>query len=375
MPCRDDAAPAPTPIIARHQEDLTILAKEQTYPLEAMADLPGLSFAPMRAMVLREADRHGLPVVEDEAGRLTVRTAHGLVGLRDGAGAAGVAAMVAAADARWLFILKDGLVAQLAQAMPDVAQDLRWSDGAATGGTPPNFQFARVVSVEPLGSAFVRVTVLAEDLSRFGDEAIHFRLVLAPPGLADVEWPSVGANGAVVWPSGDKALHRPVYTTRRIDRAARQMVFDVFLHEGGRVSDWAQGATARTVVGLTGPGGGGIPDTTQIVMFADETGFPAVARILEALPAGAEGEVTLLAEDGAACGYPITAPPGVALHWLSPRDGLALDVAAMEAHGAHPDHFLWFAGERAAAMAVRAGFKAAGGDPERSYISAYWRAP
>ncbi|GAB5377930.1 MAG: hypothetical protein AcusKO_43920 [Acuticoccus sp.] len=364
----------PAPLPTCHQEDLTILAKKQSYPLEAMADLPGLSFAPMRAMVLAEAGRHGLPVVEDDPGRLTVRTAHGLVGLRDGEGAAGVAAMVAAADARWLFILKDGLVTQLAQAMPEAAQGLRWSDAAA-GGTPPNFQFARVVSVEPLGSAFLRVQLFPEDLSRFGDEAIHFRLVLAPPGLADVAWPSVGANGAVVWPSGDKALHRPVYTTRRIDRAARLMEFDIFLHEGGRVSDWARGATARTVVGLTGPGGGGIPDTTCIVMFADETGFPAVARILEALPAGTEGEVTLLAEAGAACGYPMAPPPGVVLRWLSPRDGLALDVAAMEAHRAHPDHFLWFAGERTAAMAARAGFKAAGGDPARAYISAYWRAP
>ena len=350
-----------------------MLSAEASYSFEARASLPGLTFSPTRAMILDEAKRHALAVLEDGDGRLTVRTAHGLFGLRRGADARGVDAIVAAADARWLFVLKNAVVEQLGQTLPAVAQGMRWSDGGAAGSLPPNFQFMRVQSVEPVGSDFLRVRVQAEDLSRFGDDAIHFRLVLAPRGAGDAEWPTVGENGAIVWPQGEKALHRPVYTTRWLDREARLMDFDVFVHDGGRVTEWARKATGQTVTGLTGPGGGGIPQADRILMFADETGFPAVARILEALPVDTIGAVTLVARNGARCGYPVEAPQGVSLRWVERGDCASMAETALAAHAARPDHFLWFVGERQEAMAVRARYKDGGGDPARAYVSAYWR--
>ncbi|MEM6490030.1 MAG: siderophore-interacting protein, partial [Pseudomonadota bacterium] len=112
------------------------------YTHEALADLPGVAFAAMRQMILAQARASNLAVLEDSAGHLTVETAHGLIGLRPGA-VAETAGMVAARDARWLFVMKNAVVQQMRHVLPDVAEAMRWSDGAAAGTLPPNFQFMR----------------------------------------------------------------------------------------------------------------------------------------------------------------------------------------------------------------------------------------
>ncbi|MEM6762318.1 MAG: siderophore-interacting protein [Pseudomonadota bacterium] len=345
-------------------------AREE-YPLEATAALPGLAFGPMRSIMLRAANQLSLPVIEDEEERILISTAHGLVGLRQGEGPSALVT-VAAVDARWLFVMKGGVVDQLSHMFPDVAKGLRWSDAALSNGLPPNFQFAKVKGVEAVGTAFLRVRIGADDFSRYGTDAIHFRLVLPPPGAAKVEWPTVGENGATVWPSGGNALHRPVYTTRFVDAGTGTMDFDVFIHEGGRVTKWAREHRPNAVVGIVGPGGGGIPRTSHIIMHSDETGFPAVARILDALPEDATGLVTLLSNDGEGCAYPFTAPSGVGLTWLKRGPDTSFAADAIAAQEAHPEHFAWFAGRKADAQKVRAAYKARGADAERAYIAGYW---
>lgn len=63
------------------------------YPVRAYADLPGVSFAYMRRMLLSQVKLHGLTIREDRPERLTVETSHGLIGLRPGQNTA-VAGMV-----------------------------------------------------------------------------------------------------------------------------------------------------------------------------------------------------------------------------------------------------------------------------------------
>ncbi|MEM6634562.1 MAG: siderophore-interacting protein [Pseudomonadota bacterium] len=346
------------------------------YPHQSQADLPGLTFSAMRQMILAQAKVSGLKVLEDAELHLTVETAHGLIGLRPGANAE-TAGMVAAADERWLFVMKNAVIQQMRHVLPAVAEAMRWSDGGAEGSLPPNFVFVRVTDVAVLGSVFLRVTLEGEDLSSHGDSAIHFRLVQPPKGT-DAEWPSVAANGSIVWPDGAGAPHRPVYTARSVDHAANKLVTDVFIHAGGRTTDWAkeahEGKRDRTVVGLVGPSGGGLLDADHVLMATDETGFPAAARLLENLPPAAKGRIFLEAEQGESCGYPIGAPEGVEMIWLSRAQGDVLADATLDALPRHKGAKIWFAGERQQATSVREAAKAAGWETGDLRISGFWRA-
>ncbi|MEM9139898.1 MAG: siderophore-interacting protein [Pseudomonadota bacterium] len=350
---------------------------DPSYPHHALADLPGVPFQAIRKVILAQAEAGKLQVLEDGTGRLTVATAHGLVGLRPGA-ASETAGMVAAEDARWLFVMKNAVVQQMRAMMPEVAEAMRWSDGDTEGSLPGNFQFVRVRDVEDLGAVFLRVTLEGEDLSHHGDASIHFRLV-QPPKDAKPEWPSVAANGSIRWPDGDGAPHKPVYTTRSVDHAAGTLVTDVFVHEGGRTTEWARevqsGGRERTIVGLVGPSGGGLLDADRLLMATDETGFPAAARLLENLPHGATGEIFLESEHGAECGYPIAAPEGSQMHWLARSRGQNLLSATQEAMAAHPQSHIWFAGEKRDARTLRDTAKADGWDAAKLRISGFWSAP
>ena len=252
---------------------------------------------------------------------------------------------------------------------------MRWSNGPAEGALPPNFAFVQVRDVSELGPNFLRVTLQGEDLSKHQDAAIHFRLVIPPEGVAP-EWPTVAANGSVVWPDGAGAPHKPVYTTRSIDHAANTLVMDVYVHEGGRVTDWARGHLgkpgAQRVVGLLGPSGGGLLHAEHVLMASDETGFPAAARLLENLPAGVTGDVLLEAENGAECAYPITVPDGMTLTWLSRSAGQTLGEAALDALPQHATSKIWFAGERGQARALRDAAKTAGREAGDLRISGFW---
>ena len=346
------------------------------YPCEAQADLPGVAFAAMRQVILAQAKGANLTVLEDSDHRLTVETAHGLIGLRPGK-TCEAAGMVAARDARWLFVMKNAVLQQMRQLLPEVADAMRWSDAEEQGAFPPNFSFVRVRDVVQLGPVFVRVTLEGEDLSAYGDDAIHFRLVLPLPN-AEPEWPGIAANGSISWPEGPGAPHRPVYTARAVDHGANTILMDVFVHEGGRTTDWAEelrsGTRTRQIVGLVGPSGGGLLGADRVLIASDETGFPAAARLLENLPDGAIGQVILEAEKGAFCDYPIAVPEGLSLNWLSRVNGERLDEATLAALPGHAGAKIWFAGERAQATRVREAAKAAGWAADDLRISGFWRA-
>lgn len=347
---------------------------DNTYPFEATSDIPGIAFSAMRQIIMTQARSAGLKVLEDADMRLTVETAHGLIGLRPGAEAK-TAGFVGATDEHWLFVMKTAVTRQMEQMMPEVAKQMRWSNGPKAGALPPNFRFAQVRKVIALGPNFLRVDLQGDDLSMHRDAAIHFRLVLPPVGHPPA-WPRVAENGSIVWPDGPGAPHRPVYTTRYMDHDTHVLSTDVYVHDGGRTTEWARGNMAapgaRQVVGILGPSGGGLLEADHVLMATDETGFPAAARLLEHLPATATGTLLLEAENGAACAYPIAAPPGIEVTWLSRSKG---DVLGEETHAAMPDHAganLWFAGEKGQAKTLREAAKAAGWPSERLRISGFW---
>lgn len=127
----------------------------------------------------------------------------------------------------------------------------RWQEDLS-GRQPGNQSRAELVSVQRLSPNYSRVVMQGPDLARFDGAGLHFRLLFGPEGVG---WPETDAGGATHWPGGMSAWHRPVYTTRAIERsgAAARITFDVFRHEGGRVTEWCDRVAPGAEVALTGP--------------------------------------------------------------------------------------------------------------------------
>lgn len=149
------------------------------------------------------------------------------------------------------------------------------------GALAPGLSLMRVASITRRSPGFVRVRVEGADAARFAAGSLHFRLLLPPRGR-DAVWPRTAANGRTVWPEGEDALHRPVYTT--VAAKDDWLEFDIFRHEGSPTSDWAQSHPVGETVGLIGPGGGGCPAASELLLFGDETAMPAISRMLAVAP-------------------------------------------------------------------------------------------
>jgi NADPH-dependent ferric siderophore reductase len=343
------------------------------FDFHAQTALPGLPFDALHADIRNRAREHDLPVVVDTAEEIQIETVYGNYSFQRQA--TETIAVIGASRADWLFTLKDSLSDTIAQLVPDVAAAIRWSDAQEQAGKlPPNFQFITIRAVTRVPGHFLRVEAEAEDLSHFTTDAIHFRLALPDPDLAHPEWPYLSESGQTIWPKGDASLHRPVYTVREMDAASGRLVFDIFEHEGGRATEWARTVTPGTRVGLTGPGGGGIPEAKALRIYADETGFPAVARILETLDADAQGQVILELTDPVSGDYPLPEHTGLTVERRA-AGGDDLGDLAIAGLAAAPDHMVWLAAEKTAAQKLRAHFKSAGLNAKDHYVSAYWTRP
>lgn len=352
---------------------------------QAEALLPATDFARIEALIRAEAGAHGLDLHEGHGRSIWCQIAMGEFGAKKRG--ENVLVFARTHRAEDLQGLQDLIVQHLAEILPRQAQAMRWSSAADVGRMPPNFSLARVGSSRRIGRDFLRLRLHGEGLSRLATpDSMHFRLVLPAPGDNAPDWPRIGANGQTVWPSGAKALHRPVYTVRAIDAGAGWLDTDIFLHPGGRVTDWVRSDPEGQQIGLSGPNGGGIPGAAHLVLAGDETAYPAMARIIESRP-DARGQLWLL---GATDDYPFPEAPGLIRRHLP--EGMAALAPRLRADPPPAEAFLWMAGEKGRIAALRAELldesdrhdasmgdearpaRAAslGHDRRQSHLAAYW---
>ena len=334
-------------------------------PFQTEAAAPELGFPRLAALVADLAQQRGLELHNGHGRSAWCKLEDGEFGAR--MGPLGSILYVRAESRARLEVLRDGWTADLAAAFPGLAPD--WSRLDREGAPPPNFSLARLASVTRLTADFLRLRIEAPDLDRFSRQLIHFRLVLQPDARRAPVWPVIGARGQTVWPQGPDALHRPVYTVRAIDAAAGWMEVDVFLHPGGRVAAFACKASQGAAIGLTGPGGGGIPHAARLLIGGDETAYPALARIIAVQDPQARIECHLF---GRTADYPLPTHPGLGLQH-APQGEAAL-AARLSAQGTEAQA-LWFATERSALAPLKAALDAgaAPGAPD-PHLAVYWTA-
>jgi len=315
---------------------------------------------------------HGYPVAQETAG-LVVSAPEGRLEAR--LDEDGLTVTIGAAGSAELHMIREAFLHVLDDAAPGVSGRMRWEGDVAKTAYPPNFRKARFVAAEPVSRNFLRVTLEADKVEDFREGGMHFRLALPPQGREPI-WPRLDEAGRTQWPKGDDALHNPAYTFVAIEPDECRFSFDLFVHEGGLATRWAQTAQVGDVVGIMGPGGGKPPESDFLLIAGDETALPAIRRILELSPTDRHGHVFLEIGDPGDR-MPLAAPSGMNVEWLQRGEGSGLwdRLSAIDLPPAGSSRFVWIAAERTLATKARRHFR----DHLRltareSYISAYWTA-
>jgi NADPH-dependent ferric siderophore reductase len=160
----------------------------------------------------------------------------------------------------------------------------------------PVIREIEVAGVERVTPHMVRVSLTGHGLQDFTlpGPAGHIRLFLPRPGEDVPSIPERDADGR--FPEGTPRPLSRVYTPRRWDDATKRLDVDIVLHEGtdGPGSTWARGVAVGKKLMMTGPSGRPYvadPEAEWYVIAGDHAGLPAVATILENLPAGKRADV------------------------------------------------------------------------------------
>ncbi|MFC4158683.1 siderophore-interacting protein [Chitinimonas lacunae] len=190
--------------------------------------------------------------------------------------------------------------------------------------TPP--RLLRVRRIRQLSPQMRRITLAGEALAGFpvGSDGAHIKLMLPRAHQIEPVLPTLGPDGPI-WPPADQRPITRTYTVSRYDEAAGELDVDFVLHgDDGPASSWALRAQLGDAIGVAGPGG---PDRFMAgadwyLVVGDPSSLALVHAVLAALPADAQGQVLIEVPDEAEI-QPLTAPPGVAVRWLSREGGHA----------------------------------------------------
>lgn len=327
-------------------------------PFQAEAPV-AIGFDQLDRLLRALAAEHGMVLHSGHARSTWVELGAGEFGARKQGEGAVIYARAQSRD--WLFTLKEAAAHHVASLVGDAGLD--WTGPEQAGAHPPNFSLARVVSSWRLAPDFLRLRIEGEDLARLDRDMIHFRIVLPRPD-GPTDWPRLSGTGQTVWP---QELHRPAYTVAAIDAAAGWLETDIFIHDGGRVCAFAASAAPGTEIGLTGPGGGGIPRTDHLLIAGDETAYPALSRIIAAQAPGARIDCHLF---GVTADYPLASHPGLELR--HDPAGEARLAARLDGAGP-PAERVWIATEKARLQPLKQAVLAHL-PKDRAHLAAYWSA-
>ncbi|MER8101358.1 siderophore-interacting protein [Kitasatospora sp. NPDC094016] len=248
----------------------------------------------------------------------------------------------------------------------------------------------RVARTETLTPHMVRITLVGESLAGFVNGGLDQRvkLLLPLPGQAEpVIPPGEGDFGWYHSWRGMSPDERPVlrtYTVREQRRDPDEIDIDIAVHgDAGPGSRWAAAAAPGDRVVVCGPAveqAGGVefdlPDAADwVLLVGDESALPAMAAVLEALPAGLPVRVFAEVEGVEEEKYLPTGRPGVETVWLHrSAGGPGLTGAVRVADLPAGEPYAWIAGEAAAVRELRRHLVGERGIDRRAVcFMGYWR--
>jgi NADPH-dependent ferric siderophore reductase len=200
--------------------------------------------------------------------------------------------------------------------------------------------------------------------------------LLIPPNGIEPEWPILGADGRLIWPALDKRPIMRTYSVRRFDKAAGELHVDFVMHgDRGIASAWAARARPGDRVGLWGPGCTTTQNIDWYLFAGDHTALPAIAFILENLPATARGEAFIEVPDESEKQM-FSKPSGVDVKWLVGNGATSVLQDAVKAASWPADSrvFIWAGAESTTARSIRAHMRTKHGlDRHQMYILNHWR--
>lgn len=249
--------------------------------------------------------------------------------------------------------------------------------------------YVRVVDVEHVTPGTVRIGFTADELPGLMEDRPDQQMKLCLPRTGgtvprlperDTEDPyGMRWNEAyLAIPEAERPWMRS-FTVRSYDRERNVMAVDFVLHgEDGPASRWGARARVGDVLGMVGPSSlyaRPLPAARRMLLAGDETALPAIATVLEALPAGTGAVVYAEVADA---GEERELPPaagGAEVRWVHRDRGGSL-VAAVRDAGPVLDGVdaAWVAGEASAVRALRRHL-VEGRELPRTAVefSGYWR--
>lgn len=236
-----------------------------------------------------------------------------------------------------------------------------------------------MVSVSRIAPRLVSVLVSGEGLDAFADAAptSHLKVFLPAPGQDAPLLPEFLPEGQVLPDDVPRPAVR-TYTPRRFDAASGTLEIQFVLHGAGPASEWAERASAGDKIAVAGPGGRFVMDAEaeRWWIAGDESAIPAIATLLEALPASAAAEVHIEVTD-ADDEVELDSQAKTEITWHHRRSpaafGAELDQAARDAAIADGTR-VWVACEAAAMRGIRRYLTGERRRPASSLVTrGYWR--
>lgn len=294
----------------------------------------------------------------------------------------GVTVRAVATSAEHLARLKEILAGAIELYAKAESPDIVWTGDLAADTQLSSFRLLSVIENTELTPHMRRIRLSGTNLERFiSMRGMHIRMLFPTPDVPEPVWPVAGANGLPFWPDEERRPVARVYTIRKIDVAEGWLDVDFVMHDDGAGhypgvgAAWAATAQAGDRVGIIGPLGRPFRDAEWYVMGCDETGLPALGRILENLPPETAG-VALIEIGSDAERQTLRHPTGVELRWIRRGDNhLALaDAICAVDWPEDRETFGWFAAESESAAKVRDYWRGTlGYGRDQTLAAAYWK--
>jgi NADPH-dependent ferric siderophore reductase len=241
---------------------------------------------------------------------------------------------------------------------------------------PPPFRRVAVGRTADLTPHLRRITFVGDQLQGLviDEPAASVRLLLPSRGTDELVMPEWNGNEFLL-PDGRRPLIR-TFTPRSLREDPPELDLDIVLHGEEGASGWAIGARPGDPAAISGPGRGYEidPDAEPLLLLGDETAVPAIAQLLETVPARTPVVVHVeVARPDARLDLPEHPNASITWHDAAGPAGTAL-LEAVAARRIGERARVWAAGEASVVQRLRKHLADRGVDRSHTAVRGYWKA-